>query len=390
MDVLIISNFATIKSESGNDRFYYLAKQLREKAEVEIVLSSFYHAGKVRRDIKNGVYEGLRYTFVEEPGYKKNVCFMRILSHIIWGKRVYKYLRERKKPDVIYCAVPSLTAARKAARYCEKNHIRFIIDIQDLWPEAFEMVLPVPFLFFPMRLSANYIYSRADSIVAVSDTYAKRAAKYNKKGARQIVAYLGAEYNENDLPKRLEHEGICLSYIGTIGASYDIKTMLQAADICVDQYGAQIQCLIMGDGPAMEEIQNYAKSIHAAVEFTGRLSYKDMMKRLASCDIAVNPLRHRAAQSIINKVGDYAIAGLPVVNSQECPEYRNLVAQRQIGMNCKCEDPQDMAEKIMILYRDEALRKNMGRNNRLLANERFNRKFSYAMIVKEILNDTGK
>ena len=40
------------------------------------------------------------------------------------------------------------------------------------------------------------------------------------------------------------------------------------------------------------------------------MSYEDMVQTLVQCDIAVNPIIKGAAQSIINKVGDYAAAGL--------------------------------------------------------------------------------
>lgn len=49
------------------------------------------------------------------------------------------------------------------------------------------------------------------------------------------------------------------------------------------------------------------KEIYA--EFTGRLSYEKMVGLLCSCDIVVNPINKGAAQSITNKVGDYALSG---------------------------------------------------------------------------------
>ena len=76
--------------------------------------------------------------------------------------------------------------------------------------------------------------------------------------------------------------------------------------------------------------------------------------------------------------------GLPVVNTQECREYRDLVRDYQIGFNCECGDSEDLANKIEILYKDENLRKRLGANNRKLAEEKFNRKNTY-MAIKEII-----
>ena len=53
------------------------------------------------------------------------------------------------------------------------------------------------------------------------------------------------------------------------------------------------------------------------VEFTGRLPYSEMIRRITECDIAVNPIMHGVAKSIIIKVGDYAMVGLSVISTQD-------------------------------------------------------------------------
>lgn len=60
-----------------------------------------------------------------------------------------------------------------------------------------------------------------------------------------------------------------------------------------------------------------------------------MVGLLCSCDIAVNPIKKGSAGSIINKVGDYAAAGIPVVNTQENLEYKNILEEYNAGINVK-------------------------------------------------------
>jgi len=105
---------------------------------------------------------------------------------------------------------------------------------------------------------------------------------------------------------------------------------------------------------------------------------------LRNCDIAVNPIMKGAAQSIINKHADYAAAGLPVVSTQECPEYRALLDEFNCGINCPPEDTQAVADALEGLLRDPALRKRMGENSRRMAQERFDRKHTYQQIIAEI------
>ena len=108
---------------------------------------------------------------------------------------------------------------------------------------------------------------------------------------------------------------------------------------------------------------------------------------LAACDIAVNPIMHNAAQSIINKHGDYAASGIPVLNTQECREYRDLVNEYKMGFNCKNGDAEGLANKLQRLIKDKSLRLQMGKNARKCAEERFDRKHSYLDLIKEIERD---
>ena len=399
MDILIISEFCEDFSRTDNDRFFYLAKMMSgvipnaadSGDSVELVTSSFRHTTKKSRR-KPAEQWPFKITFLEEPGYPRNVCLKRFYSHYVWGKNVVKYLKERgKKPDVVYCAVPSLTGPNLAAKYCTKNGIRFVIDVQDLWPEAFQMIVNVPVLssaaFAPFAALADGIYKRADAICAVSDTYCMRAAKVNRKVNKTVTVFLGTELDTFDRyaagkPVLEKKDGeIWLAYCGTLGSSYDLTVVFDALAVLNDP---RIRFIVMGDGPKMEEFRDYAKKKKVNVYFAGRLPYNDMCSLLAACDITVNPIQHMAAQSIINKHGDYAASGLPVVSTQESEEYRNLIDEYQMGYNCRNNDAEDLAQKLKMLADDSELRARMGANARRCAEERFDRKTSYKKLIRAV------
>lgn len=106
-----------------------------------------------------------------------------------------------------------------------------------------------------------------------------------------------------------------------------------------------------------------------------------MVSVLCSCDIAINPIKKGAAQSIVNKVGDYAAAGIPVVNTQENLEYKNILEEYNAGINVKNESFIDTANAIETLYNDKRIRIKYGENNRILAEKKFNRKLTYKEII---------
>lgn len=390
-DIVIVANFVSALDRTDNNRFSYLAEYLSDEFQVELIASDFYHAKKCKRQ---GDYSNFPFkvTLLHEPGYPKNVCLERFYSHSVFGKNVKKYLEQRKKPDAIYCAVPSLDAAKAAADYAKKNGIHLIIDIQDLWPEAFKMVFKIPIIsdliFMPMVRKANAIYKSADDIIAVSRTYCERALSVNEKCSETHTVFLGTKLSVFDnnaktvsYTKKSDDE-IWLTYCGTLGSSYDLKLVIDALAVLKERKVKLPVFLVLGDGPKKELFESYAKSKDLDIRFLGRLPYDEMCGILAYSDISVNPIVPGAAQSIINKHADYAAAGIPVLNSQECMEYRDLVDKFKMGLNCKNGDAKDMADKLETLLTDSNLRTEMGKGARNCAEQCFDREKTYGEIAE--------
>lgn len=397
MNILIVAEFlGDIKNpETFNSRFLTVADMLLEKGHtVRIVTTDFVHHLKQHVSDVNK-YKNCELVALHEPGYKKNVSLKRFYSHYMLSKELKNWLLKTEKPDVIYCAVPSLDFAYEAAKYAEKNNIKFVLDIQDLWPEAFEMVLNVPviskMIFTPFRRRANYIYSVADEIVAVSQTYIDRALKNNKKCQKGTVVYLGTVLSKFDEYKKLKCQlqkkcnEIWLSYVGTLGHSYDIKMVMDAiSQLKYKAYYEKLKFVVMGDGPLKNEFEKYANENSINVTFLGMLPYPQMVSVLCNSDIVINPIKKRSAGTIINKHADYAASGLPIINTQECEEYRNLVTDWNMGINCGCENSEDVAMQLDCLIRNEHKRNELGNNARKCAEEKFDRSNSYKYIISAI------
>lgn len=397
MKIIIIANFpARIDGSKEKGRFLYLGEMLCERGhDVTMLVSDFNHGTKKHRgstEIKHEAYQ-TKIIALHEPGYPNNISIKRLWSHFVWGRNVGKFLNDTEKPDVIYCAVPSLTAAIKVARYCKSAGPKFTIDVQDLWPEAFQMAVRNKLLqraLKPIDWYVNKIYRAADVVVAVSDTYVKRVLKVNAKVKDGYSIYLGNDgalfdASRGESIEERNNKEIKLAYIGTLGYSYDLKCVIDAIDISKPNEWPQIvKFVIMGDGPMKDELIRYAQLKRVECEFTGSLPYQEMVKKLCECDIVVNPIKSGSAASIINKVGDYALSGLPVINTQESPEYRKLLEQYKCGINCRVGNAQDVADAIVKLSKNPELRKQMGENARRLGEERFDRRQTYKQIVEVI------
>lgn len=397
-DVLIIAHFSGDLTQKNNNRFNYLANILAENNfNVELVTSSFSHNLKRRRSTVDGPLSYIL-TFIAEPPYSNNISMKRFYSHYILSRNLKKYLKQRTKPDIIYCAVPSLDVGLVAVEYAKDSNVQLIIDVQDLWPEAFKMVFSVPgvsnFLLHPMKKRAEHIYTSANKIISVSETYKDRIEKVIAPSKMVLSIYLGTDLSFFDELAATRHitkppSELWLVYVGTLGYSYDIISVIDALRILMDKGISNIKFYVIGDGPLRTKFEQYATAKSIDAVFTGRLDYGKMVGLLKASDIAVNPINSGSAGSIINKHADYAAAGLPVLNTQQCMEYRTLVDDYKMGLNCENNNPSDMANNLLLLYQDQALRQAMGRNSRRLAVERFDRRRTYQQIVNLVSQSIG-
>ncbi len=395
-DVVLITNYWHFEIEKASSRYRTLAEMITEKdMSLEIITSSFYHLTKKQRAYSDEFLNSFEYgiTLAYEKGYGRNISLQRVLSHRQFAKSVISYLKKRKRPDVFLLVVPSLDVADAVSKYAVKHKIPLVLDIQDLWPEAFRMAINIPILsnilFAPMYRKANNVYSRANRIIAVSNSYVERGLQHNKKDTKGMSVYLGTD---------LEHADRCMNackvvkpdsefwvtYIGSLGHSYDIKTVIDALSIVKDTGLDNIVFKVLGSGVLMKNFQSYADTKHISADFMGQTDYGKMMGILRASDLAVNPIIGSSVSSVINKVCDYSTAGLPVINTQNSLEYRELIDKYEAGINCKNGSANDVAKAIISMYHDNELRKRMSLNSRRLAEDLFDRRRTYSKIVKII------
>lgn len=397
MKLLIISNYWHFKDEKSSSRYNTIAEMALERGiATEVITSSFYHTRKEQRDrMPNSEYKTV---LIKEPSYKKNISIKRIISHKTFANGVIKYLKELKeKPDVIYLFVPPTGLAKKVVKFANAHNIKVIIDVLDLWPEAFEMVLPTPFskLLLPMKRDVEFAYKNADRIVAVSKGYANRAVSINKKTSDGMAVYIGTDLSvfDKNAENAPELDGklrpITMVYIGMLGKSYDLIAVMQAMKELIESGYDIVEFLVMGNGPMQQQFAEYAKDNNLPVRFTGRLSYEDMVKKLVKCDFGVNVLQGKAAQSIINKHADYLSAGIPIINIQKDKEFSDLLIENNAGIVCPIGDIESLKNAIKTLSENDSVRSAMGKNSRLLAEKYFNRNVTYKRII-DLIEELGK
>ena len=397
--IAVISMGVKLNGEKGYSRFRYIGDFLSVAGyQVDLITTTFQHWEKAQRDIDAIKKEDYKFQlkFIYEPGYRKNIDLRRIRSHSIAAKNLTKLLEKEGDYDLIYCEIPPNDVALAAAEYAKKKGIPFVPDVNDLWPEAMRMVLDIPvvsdILFYPLQRDAEKVYSLVSGIIGTSDEYRDRPLKNQKLDVPRKTVYVGNEIAEFDRgvekygPEIQKPEGeFWVSYAGTIGTSYDIRTMVLAGKELLDRGMSQIKFRILGGGPLKDELENLAKEQGCVnVEFVGYAPYPKMAAYLAKSDILVNSFVKKAPQSIVTKIGDYLAAGKPMINTCMSPEFRQKVENDGFGINILPEDVKILADAIAELYEDRDGCRIMGEKARKIAEEQFDRPESYKKIIELI------
>lgn len=397
--IAVITMGVRLEGEKGYTRFRYLCEFLADAGyQVDLITTTFQHWEKAQRNI--GKIKQENYTFglkfIYEPGYKKNVDLKRILSHRTAAKNLAALLEQEGDYDLLYAEIPPNDVAYAAAAYARRKGIPFVADVNDLWPEAMRMVLDIPVvssvLFYPLKRDAEKVYSLVSGVVGTSDEYRDRPFKNQRRDVPKATVYVGNEITvfdegakKNEAAVIKGPEEFWVTYAGTIGTSYDIRTMVLAAEELVKRGRSNIKMKILGGGPMKDELEALARDKKIEnVEFAGYAPYDKMAAYLKKSDILVNSFVKKAPQSIVTKIGDYLAAGKPMINTCMSPEFRKKVEQDGFGVNIMPEDTDILADAIEDLYKNEEKRLAMGRKARQIAKEQFDRPRSYQKIEELI------
>lgn len=401
--IAIIAMATALEGEKGYTRFVFLANMLaRAGYEIDLITSSFQHWEKKQREktITGRAASGYRVILIDEPGYKRNIDARRLISHHVLAENLKRYLDREAAYDLIYSVIPPNNTARIAGQYAAAHGIPFIVDVEDLWPEAMKMIFDAPFisrlLYGFLEKDAETVYKLADGVIGTSDEYRKRPFKKRTEDIESHTVYVGIDLKKFDQGAKLNENSIFkktgefwVTYAGTLGASYDLKTLIRAAGRLKSMGYDQIRIKILGDGPMREELKHISDAMNCDVEFTGYMPFETMAAYLKTSDILVNSFVKKAPQSIVNKIGDYLAAGKPMINTCSSREFKEKVEKDGFGVNVAAEDESELSEAIEALYKNPQACREMGEKARRIAEKEFDRRFAYQKIealIEHLLN----
>ena len=389
--VLFINGYVYLPGESALKRTVYLFELALSKGyEATLLTSDFNHYAKEVRDIENFYVDYPQYKdtikFIKMKPYQNNISVRRYLNGNQFERNAVKWFEKNGLAyDMVYLSLPAAIIADKIRPLCNRFGTKLVIDVNDLWPDSLRLFLKKEWLYklctYPIGRHVSKGYGNADCIVAVSDEYRKIAEAVNTRYTSSKTVYIGAMLEQFDEGVKRYSPHITkpsnefwVIYAGTLGASYDIATVIRAVDELYKAGYHNIKFKIFGKGPEEEKLRYLAENLNSKnIEFCGFVDYDKLAAYLSVSDVSVNCIKSRASQSIINKIADYFAAGKPVLNCGSCVEMHDMIIRYEVGYNYEAENATVLAEKIKYVMNNPSDATKKGGNARKLAETEFDR-----------------
>jgi glycosyltransferase involved in cell wall biosynthesis len=351
---------------------------------------------------------GIDVEFLAAPPYSRNVSLARVWNHAVLARRFRAAAAGADAPEVIVASSPPPVLAREAVRVGRQRGAKVLIDVQDLWPEAFASLVPTwvrpalsPVLGL-MRRNVRRAAASCDAIVGVADAYVEN---FQRSGmATQSVAMapcptatipLGVDLAAFD---DAAARGRCdqftrpagetwLAYTGSLSRNYDFLTILRAAAHIGDRLGPGLRFFLTGRGELAGKAEQLVRQNNLTnVRLTGFLDFQTWAYLLTQCEVGFNASFPEAMIFLPNKIFYYLAAGAAVLNTipGQCSR---IVREGGCGLDYRAGDVHSCAAAIEQMVRDAAGRSSMRQAARRLAETTYDRAVlfpRYAELIEQL------
>lgn len=284
------------------------------------------------------------------------------LATKIYRKHGFDTLQGCNPPDLIFLVAWPFKLFGK---------VRYIFDHHDINPELFEAKFGKRgFLWKLMVWFEKLNFKTADVVISTNESYREIALdRGGKKDEDVFVVRSGPDLNRLiQMPANPDWRNgrkFMIGYVGVMGEQEGIDLLLDAMCRIVKDKGYDVQLVLVGSGPAIEDIKTWVRELGLEdhVTFLGRAPDHELFEVLSSADVCVNPDRVNPMndKSTMNKILEYMAFEKPIVQF-DVAEGRH--SAQDASLYAEKNDAADMADKIISLLDDPKTCAKMGRIGR--------------------------
>ena len=436
MFIWLINPFDDLPWEGKPQRYATLARCLVAQGHTVVHWSSDYsHRLKAQRALPDAAsLAAIPYTveLVPTPPYRKNISLQRIINHRCFGKRLVKIAKSKvadgtlEKPDIILASMPPLEGPIAALKLKKCFGCKVVLDVMDAWPATLLQAVPgvmadskwlmahyclrafAQLALTPYALMLSRACRESDAVSAQSKQFADFAIRNGATDKPLHICLLGAErFREHGAwgkeqgaaaatpPSAIPHQPFIpwkaqpiqpesrlrLLYLGAMGRSYDLETLLDAVTK-MNRDTPKVELVLVGDGEKRTSLE--ARKV-AGVRFTGYQHGAELDAEMRNADLGIVPFFERSGVAVPYKAGDYLAYGLPILSTLP-GELAELITHYQCGQNYTAGDSHSLIQAISAYQNDPARLANEKNNAQRCFEDNFNREKTYPAFAEWVVS----
>lgn len=292
------------------------------------------------------------------------------LARRVWQEQGFDIVHICNPPDLIFLV---------AGWFKLFHGIRVIFDHHDLSPEMYEAKYQRRDIFYHgLRWAERLTYATADLVISTNESHRQIALTRGGKKPEQVFIVrsgpdLSRFYTMPPNPSYRKGKSYLVGYVGVMGEPEGIDYLLRIVRYIVQKKNRHdIHFMLIGNGPALEKLKALSQELEVTefVEFTGFKTGEELLERLSSCDICVEPSPTSAYNEscTMNKILEYMALGKPLVQFDLREGRRSA---KTASLYAKPNDEVEFADKILHLLDSPQLRETMAAEGRHRMEEMF-------------------
>ncbi len=330
MRILIVKQFFNPEPTAKSLDF---AKELVKRGHQVEVLAGFpsYPTGKIYPGFKQRLYkreqmEGVNlirvpiYPDHSASGFKR---FLHYLSYALSATFIGLWLV--KKPDVCFVYQGAIPVAVPAIVLKKLRGVRFVYDINDLWPEtvATSGMLTNSKALKIINAWCNWNYRNAGFITVCTPGFKKKLTAKGVPAEKMQFVSNWSRDRIDDTPldqqryeKYFKADAVNLLYAGNLGIVQALDVVLEAAKSFQDQNDQRINFILLGGGADETRLKEKAAGMGLDnLQFIPRVQSEEVSMFLNAADVLLVHLKNDPLFEITipSKILAYLKSGKPIL-----------------------------------------------------------------------------
>jgi glycosyltransferase involved in cell wall biosynthesis len=374
MHILFLTdNFPPEVNAPASRTFEHTREWVRSGHQVTVITCSpNFPKGKVFEGYRNWLWQsekmdGIHVIRVWSYITANEGFFRRILDYVSFMISALMAAPFVRKVDLVIGTSPQFFTACAAYFVSRMKGIPFVFELRDLWPESIKAVgaMGDSLVFGVLERIEMFLYSKADTIVSVTHSFKRKLIERGIGGDKIHVVTNGVDLSRFTPIKRdavlAEELGVndcfVVGYIGTHGLAHGLETLLDAAQLFLEQGRNDLYFLFLGDGARKAALKaNAERRGLVNVFFIDSVPKNEVMRYWSLINVSIIHLRDADLFSTVipSKMFESMGMGIPLLHGVP-GESAGIVEREKVGIVFRSGDHQTLHDQIMLLRDNQGL-----------------------------------